>query len=160
MRVKVLFTSFIFVFAAVVFAADTVDGSYTVNGRTTVLKYVYASKYPDHSKPYNTVVLSVAEIPREWLTYISVDTFREKAMEDGAQMMVVVFKPDGKLKDAFIFDKSVEGSMLQITPFTKLESTRFDPKGVTGKISLGALPNYFEQKISSTVTFSMDWPSQ
>lgn len=127
-----------------------------VDGNTIQLKYAYAVKYVSRGNTYESAVFSAAPISPEDLKsddhYL---TFSNRAGAGKVQGLQVIFKPDKTIKEIFIYDKEI-GDALQ-TNFGKLESTRFDSKGVTGKIFMDAPGKFIKQTFQYNISFSVNW---
>ncbi len=137
--------------------ANKVEGSYMVDGKTVALKYAYSVKYSYDKEARKAVLLSATALaPQDVATEDSFSHFSEMARDGKLSAMQVNFKADRTISGIFLYDKAFDGA-LQTVGFEKLETTRFDATGVTGKITMAEPHSFFKQKFQYNATFSVDW---
>jgi len=156
--VRRLWTLLLLLVPGIGLAADPnqVEGSYTVDGNQTPLKFAYAFTHKKEGKPpcravlFSATPLSASDLKVE-------DPFQEfanRARKGQVQALEALFCKAKEIEMIYIYDKAFDGA-LQTGGMEKFEAKKFDLTGVAGKISMDHPSSFFKQKYQFDISFSV-----
>jgi hypothetical protein len=149
---------FVGVAATLLWAADKVDGSYMVDGKTVALKYAYPVQDKVQGKPCKAILFSAAPVAPETLKGGEpFMVFSDLAQQGKTQSVEVLFKDDKTIASVRIFDKGFDGA-LQTGGNEKFTATKFDATGIAGKITMDKPQDFFKQTFQYNMTFDVSFP--
>src|SRR5262249_24877912 len=150
---------FVGVAATLLWAADKVDGSYMVDGKTHALKYAYPVKEKIQDKPCRAILFSADPVAPENLKagQDPFMVFSDLAREAKTQAVEVLFSDDKSIKSVRIYDKGFDGA-LQTGGNEKFTATKFDATGIAGKITMDKPADFFKQTYQYNMTFDVAFP--